>query len=142
MIVTKIGARRGDDASWQKVMSAAELQSAVHDNLRNLGLDVLDVVYLRLMFDVAGPAEGDLEEPMSVLAELKQIGLVRHIGLSNATAKQIAQARTMMDIVCVQNQYNLAHRGEDALVAQRSKEGIAYVPLFPLGGFSPCNRRR
>ena len=141
VIVTKIGARRGDDASWQKAMSAAELESAVHDNLRNLGLDVLDVVNLRLMFDVAGPAEGNLEEPMSVLAELKQKGLVRHIGLSNATARQIAQARTMTDIVCVQNQYNLAHRGDDALVAQLSKEGIAYVPFFPLGGFSPLQSK-
>ncbi|BEV17819.1 aldo/keto reductase family oxidoreductase [Herbaspirillum sp. DW155] len=141
VIVTKIGARRGDDASWQKAMSAAELESAVHDNLRNLGLDVLDVVNLRLMFDVAGPAEGDLEEPMSVLADLKQKGLVRHIGLSNATARQIAQARTMTEIVCVQNQYNLAHRGDDALVEQLSKEGIAYVPFFPLGGFSPLQSK-
>lgn len=141
VIVTKIGARRGDDASWQKAMSAAELESAVHDNLRNLGLEVLDVVNLRLMFDVAGPAEGDLEEQMSVLVELKQKGLVRHIGLSNATARQIAQARTMTDIVCVQNQYNLAHRGDDALVEQLSKEGIAYVPFFPLGGFSPLQSK-
>ena len=137
VIVTKIGARRGDDGSWQKAMSPTELESAVYDNLRNLGLEVLDVVNLRLMFDVMGPKEGDLEEPLTVLAELKRKGIVRHIGLSNATAKQIAQARTITDIVCVQNQYNLAHRGDDPLVEQLSKAGIAYVPFFPLGGFSP-----
>ena len=137
VIVTKIGARRGKDASWQKAMTPAELESAVHDNLRNLGLEVLDVVNLRLMFDVMGPAEGDLEEPLTALAELKHKGLVRHIGLSNATSRQIAQARTITEIVCVQNQYNLAHRGDDALIEHLSKEGIAYVPFFPLGGFSP-----
>nr|WP_198984537.1 aldo/keto reductase family oxidoreductase [Herbaspirillum sp. ASV7] len=137
VIVTKIGARRGADASWQKAMSPAELESAVYDNLRNLGLEVLDVVNLRLMFDVMGPAEGDLEEPLTALAELKRKGLVRHIGLSNATSRQIAQARTITEIVCVQNQYNLAHRGDDALIEHLSKEGIAYVPFFPLGGFSP-----
>lgn len=137
VIVTKIGARRGDDGSWQKAMSPTELESAVYDNLRNLGLEVLDVVNLRLMFDVMGPAEGDLEEPLTALAELKRKGIVRHIGLSNATAKQIAQARTITDIVCVQNQYNLAHRGDDPLVEQLSKAGIAYVPFFPLGGFAP-----
>jgi aryl-alcohol dehydrogenase-like predicted oxidoreductase len=137
VIVTKIGARRGDDGSWQKAMSPTELESAVYDNLRNLGLEVLDVVNLRLMFNVMGPAEGDLEEPLTALAELKRKGIVRHIGLSNATAKQIAQARTITDIVCVQNQYNLAHRGDDPLVEQLSKAGIAYVPFFPLGGFSP-----
>ncbi|AKZ61985.1 oxidoreductase [Herbaspirillum hiltneri N3] len=136
-IVTKIGARRGADASWQSAMSPAELESAVYDNLRNLGLEVMDVVNLRLMFDVAGPAEGDLEESLTALAELKRKGLVRHIGLSNATVKQIAQAKTITDIVCVQNQYNLAHRDDDALVAQLASEGIAYVPFFPLGGFSP-----
>jgi aryl-alcohol dehydrogenase-like predicted oxidoreductase len=137
VIVTKIGARRGDDASWQKAMSPVELESAVYDNLRNLGLDVMDVVNLRLMFDVMGPAEGDLEEPLTALAELQRKGVVRHIGLSNATAKQVAQARKITDIVCVQNQYNLAHRGDDALVAQLANDGIAYVPFFPLGGFSP-----
>ncbi|VVE89413.1 aldo/keto reductase family oxidoreductase [Pandoraea bronchicola] len=137
VIVTKIGARRGDDGSWQKAMSPTELESAVYDNLRNLGLEVLDVVNLRLMFNVMGPAEGYLEEPLTALAELKRKGIVRHIGLSNATAKQIAQARTITDIVCVQNQYNLAHRGDDPLVEQLSKAGIAYVPFFPLGGFSP-----
>lgn len=136
-IVTKIGARRGADASWQSAMSPAELESAVYDNLRNLGLEVMDVVNLRLMFDVAGPAEGDLEESLTALEELKRKGLVRHIGLSNATVKQIAQAKTITDIVCVQNQYNLAHRDDDALVAQLASEGIAYVPFFPLGGFSP-----
>ncbi|AHB77728.1 MULTISPECIES: aldo/keto reductase family oxidoreductase [Pandoraea] len=137
VIVTKIGARRGTDGSWLKAMSPAELESAVYDNLRNLGVEVLDVVNLRLMFDVAAPAEGDLEAPLTALAELKRKGIVRHIGLSNATANQIAQARTMTDIVCVQNQYNLAHRGDDPLVAQLASAGIAYVPFFPLGGFSP-----
>ncbi len=136
-IVTKVGARRGADASWQPAMSPAELESAVYDNLRNLGLEVMDVVNLRLMFNVAGPAEGDLEESLTALAELKHKGLVQHIGLSNATVKQIAQAKTITDIVCVQNQYNLAHRDDDALVAQLANEGIAYVPFFPLGGFSP-----
>ncbi|KAF1046700.1 MAG: Pyridoxine 4-dehydrogenase [Herbaspirillum frisingense] len=137
VIVTKIGALRGADASWQPAMAPAQLEAAVHDNLRNLGLDVLDVVNLRLMFDVMGPVEGDLEEPLSALAELQRKGLVRHIGLSNATAKQIAQARGIAEIVCVQNQYNLAHRGDDALVRQLAEAGIAYVPFFPLGGFSP-----
>ncbi|VVE27322.1 oxidoreductase [Pandoraea morbifera] len=137
VIVTKIGARRGADGSWQKAMSPAELESAVYDNLRNLGVEVLDVVNLRLMFDVAAPAEGDLEAPLTALAELKRKGIVRHIGLSNATANQIAQARTMTDIVCVQNQYNLVRRDDDRLVEQLAKAGIAYVPFFPLGGFSP-----
>ena len=137
VIVTKIGARRGADASWQQAMSPAELETAVYDNLRNLGLEVMDVVNLRLMFDVMGPAEGDLEAPLTALAELQRKGVVRHIGLSNATAKQIAQARTITDIVCVQNQYNLVHRADDALVAQLANDGIAYVPFFPLGGFSP-----
>lgn len=137
VIVTKIGARRGADGSWQKAMSPAELESAVYDNLRNLGVEVLDVVNLRLMFDVAAPAEGDLEAPLTALAELKRKGIVRHIGLSNATANQIAQARTMTDIVCVQNQYNLVRRDDDRLVEQLAKAAIAYVPFFPLGGFSP-----
>lgn len=109
----------------------------MHDNLRNLGLDVLDVVNLRLMFDVAGPAEGDIEQSFATLAELQRKGLIRHLGLSNATARQVAQARGIADIVCVQNQYNIAHRGDDALIAQLAQEGIAYVPFFPLGGFSP-----
>lgn len=137
VIVTKVGARRGADASWIPAFSAAELESAVHDNLRNLGRDVMDVVNLRLMFDVAGPAEGDIEASMTTMAELQRKGLVRHIGLSNATARQVEQARGIADIVCVQNQYNLAHRGDGALIDALARDGIACVPFFPLGGFSP-----
>jgi pyridoxine 4-dehydrogenase len=137
VIVTKIGARRGDDASWLPAFSAPELTQAVHDNLRNLGRDVLDVVNLRVMFDTHGPAEGSIEEPLSTLAELQRQGLVRHIGLSNVTPAQIAQGRGICDIVCVQNQYNLAHRADDALIDDLARAGIAYVPFFPLGGFSP-----
>ena len=136
-IVTKISARRGADGSWIVAMSRDELIQAVHDNLRNLGLDVLDVVNLRSMFDVHGPAEGSLEEPLTVLAELQQQGLVRHIGLSNVTSTQVAQGRTICDIVCVQNYYNLAHRDDDALIDALAQQGIAYVPFFPLGGFTP-----
>jgi pyridoxine 4-dehydrogenase len=137
VIVTKIGARRGADASWNPAFSASDLQSAVHDNLRNLGLDVLDVVNLRLMFDVHGPAEGPIEAPLTVLAELQRQGLVRHIGLSNATPAQVAEGRGITDIVCVQNQYNLAHRGDDALIGDLATADTAYVPFFPLGGFTP-----
>ncbi|RTM09492.1 MAG: aldo/keto reductase family oxidoreductase [Hyphomicrobiales bacterium] len=137
VIVTKIGARRGDDASWLPAFAPEDLERAVHDNLRNLGLDVLDVVNLRLMFDVHGPAEGSIEAPLSVLAELQRKGLVRHIGLSNATRAQIAEGRRICDIVCVQNQYNLAHRDDDALIDELARDGTAYVPFFPLGGFSP-----
>ncbi|MCE4224212.1 aldo/keto reductase family oxidoreductase [Methylobacterium sp. C25] len=137
VIVTKIGAKRGPDASWNKAFSAAELTSAVHDNLRNLGVEALDVVNLRLMFDVHGPAEGPIEEPLSVLAELQKQGLVRHVGLSNATANQVAEGRKITDIVCLQNQYNLAHREDDALIDDLAAAGTAYVPFFPLGGFSP-----
>ncbi|GLS43986.1 aldo/keto reductase family oxidoreductase [Methylobacterium brachythecii] len=136
-IVTKIGAKRGADASWNKAFSADELTSAVHDNLRNLGVEALDVVNLRLMFDVHGPAEGAIEEPLSVLAGLQKQGLVRHVGLSNATAKQVADGREITDIVCLQNQYNIAHREDDALIDQLAAAGTAYVPFFPLGGFSP-----
>jgi pyridoxine 4-dehydrogenase len=138
-IVTKIGARRGADASWNPAFSEAELTAAVHDNLRNLGVEALDVVNLRLMFgtDGHGPAEGSLEAPLSFLAKLQQQGLVRHIGLSNATAAQVAEGRTITDIVCVQNLYNLAHRDDDALIDQLAADGIAYVPFFPLGGFTP-----
>jgi len=136
-IVTKVGARRGDDASWQPAQSAAELTRQVHDNLRNLGLDVLDVVNLRSMIDVHGPAEGSLEPQVTALAELQRQGLIRHVGLSNVTARQIADARRIVEIVCVQNQYNLVHRRDDALVDQLAREGVAYVPFFPLGGFSP-----
>ncbi len=137
VIVTKIGAKRGPDASWNPAFSAAELTEAVHDNLRNLGLDVLDVVNLRLMFSAHGPAEGSLEAPMTVLADLQRQGLVRHIGLSNATTTQIAEGRRIADIVCIQNMYNLAHRSDDALIDDLARDGIAYVPFFPLGGFSP-----
>jgi pyridoxine 4-dehydrogenase len=137
VIVTKIGARRGDDASWLRAYSPKELEQAVHDNLRNLGLEVLDVVNLRLMFDVHGPAEGSIEAPLTALAELQRKGLVRHIGLSNVTRTQIAEGRRICDIVCVQNQYNLAHRDDDALIDDLARDGTAYVPFFPLGGFSP-----
>ncbi|MDR3371637.1 aldo/keto reductase family oxidoreductase [Rhodoferax sp.] len=136
-IVTKISARRGADGAWIPAMSRAELIQAVHDNLRNLGLEMLDVVNLRSMFDVHGPAEGSIEEPLTVLAELQQQGLVRHIGLSNVTPTQVAQGRTICNIVCVQNQYNLAHREDDALIDDLARQGIAYVPFFPLGGFTP-----
>ena len=136
-IVTKVGAKRGADASWNVASSPVELEAAVHDNLRNLGLDVLDVVNLRIMFDVRGPAEGDIEEPLSVLAELQRKGLIRHLGLSNVTAKQVSQGQTIAKIVCVQNLYNLAHRNDDALIDSLAESGVAYVPFFPLGGFSP-----
>jgi len=137
VIVTKIGARRGDDGSWNPAFTAAELTSAVHDNLRNLDVAVLDVVNLRMMFDTHGPAEGSIEAPLTALAELQQQGLVRHIGLSNATARQVAEGRGIADIVCVQNQYNLAHRDDDALIDELAAAGTAYVPFFPLGGFTP-----
>jgi pyridoxine 4-dehydrogenase len=137
VIVTKIGARRGADGSWLPAFSPEALTQAVRDNLSNLGLDVLDVVNLRIMFDTHGPAEGSIEAPLTVLAELQQQGLVRHIGLSNVTAAQIAQGRGIAEIVCVQNQYNLAHRGDDALIDDLARDGIAYVPFFPLGGFNP-----
>ncbi|KAA3498435.1 aldo/keto reductase family oxidoreductase [Agrobacterium tumefaciens] len=137
VIVTKVGAGRGADASWYPAFSRAELTQAVHDNLRNLGVDVLDVVNLRAMFDVHGPAEGSLDEPLEVLAGLKQQGLIRHIGLSNVTAKQIEDAGKITDIACVQNQYNLAHRQDETLIDTLASRGVAYVPFFPLGGFSP-----
>lgn len=136
-LVTKIGARRGADASWLPAFSAAELTSAVHDNLRNLGLEALDVVNLRIMLDTHGPAEGSIEEPLTILAELQRQGLVKHIGLSNVTPTQVAQARKICSIVCVQNHYNLINRGDDALIDHLAREGIAYVPFFPLGGFTP-----
>jgi pyridoxine 4-dehydrogenase len=136
VIVTKIGARRGEDRSWNPAYSAEDLTSAVHDNLRNLGLDVLDAVNLRMMFGIHGPAEGSIEAPLAALAELQRQGLVRHIGLSNVTPKQVAEGRAIADIVCVQNQYNLAHRDDDGLIGQLADAGIAYVPFFPLGGFT------
>jgi len=136
-IVTKVGARRGPDGAWLPALGAKELEQAVEDNLRNLGLDVIEVVNLRAMFDVHGPAEGSIEAPLTALAELQRRGLVKHIGLSNVTADQIAEGRAICDIVCVQNQYNLAHRADDALIDQLARDDIAYVPFFPLGGFSP-----
>jgi pyridoxine 4-dehydrogenase len=137
VIVTKLGARRGDDGSWHPAFSAESLTSAVHDNLRNLGLDAIEVVNLRLMFDALKPAEGSIEAPFTVLAELQRKGLVRHIGLSNATRAQIGEARRIAPIVCVQNQYNLAQRGDDSLIDDLARSGIAFVPFFPLGGFTP-----
>lgn len=137
VIVTKVGARRGPEGSWDPAFSPEDLTAAVHDNLRNLGRDVLDVVNLRIMFDVHGPAEGSIEAPLSVLADLQRRGLIRHIGLSNVTAAQIAEGRRICDIVCVQNAYNLAHRADDGLIDTLARDGIAYVPFFPLGGFSP-----
>jgi aryl-alcohol dehydrogenase-like predicted oxidoreductase len=137
VIVTKIGARRGPDASWNPAMSPADLKSAVEDNLRNLRLDVLEVVNLRIMGSVHGPAEGPIEAPLTVLADLQRQGLVRHIGLSNVTSNQIEQGRRICDIVCVQNLYNVAHREDDALVDEHARSGVAYAPFFPLGGFTP-----
>lgn len=136
-IVTKIGARRDPQGAWLVADSAAELTQAVHDNLRNLGLDVLDVVNFRSMLDVHGPAEGSLEAPLTVLAELKERGLIRHVGLSNVTMTQVEQARRILPIACVQNMYNLAHRADDAMIDALARDGIPYVPFFPLGGFSP-----
>jgi pyridoxine 4-dehydrogenase len=137
VIVTKISARRGEDGSWLPAFSREELTQAAHDNLRNLGLDVLDVVNLRSMFGIHEPAEGSIEAPLTVLADLQAQGLVRHIGLSNVTRAQIAEGRRICEIVCVQNLYNLAHRDDDALIDQLAGAGTAYVPFFPLGGFTP-----
>jgi pyridoxine 4-dehydrogenase len=137
VIVTKISARRGEDKSWIPAFSREELTQAVHDNLRNLGLDVLEVVNLRSMFGIHGPAEGSIEAPLTVLADLQRQGLVRHIGLSNVTAAQIAEGRRICEVVCVQNLYNLAHRSDDALIDDLARDGTAYVPFFPLGGFTP-----
>ena len=139
VIVTKIGARRGPDASWLPASTPQALTDAVHDNLRNLRLDVLEVVNLRIMPATRGhgPSEGSIEAPLTTLAELQQKGLVRHIGLSNATPNQVAEGRRIAEIVCVQNQYNLIHRDDDALIDDLARDGIAYVPFFPLGGFTP-----
>jgi pyridoxine 4-dehydrogenase len=137
VIVTKISARRGEGGSWIPAFSREELTEAVHSNLRNLKLDVLDVVNLRSMLDIHHPAEGSLEAPLSVLADLQRQGLVRHIGLSNVTRTQVAEGRRIAPIVCVQNLYNLAHRHDDALVDELAAAGTAYVPFFPLGGFTP-----
>jgi pyridoxine 4-dehydrogenase len=137
VIVSKIGAKRAKAGAWLPAFSAPELENAVQDNLRRLGLDAMPIVNLRLMFGVHGPAEGSLEEPLTALAELQRRGLVHHIGLSNVTSRQIEQGRGIAQIVCVQNQYNLAHREDDILIDRLAAEGIAYVPFFPLGGFTP-----
>jgi aryl-alcohol dehydrogenase-like predicted oxidoreductase len=137
VIVTKVSARRGKDGSWIPAMSRDELAQAVHDNLRHLGLDVLPIVNLRSMFNTHHPAEGSIEAPLTVLADLQRQGLVRHIGLSNVTPAQVAEGRRICEIVCVQNHYNLAHRDDDALIDDLARLGIAYVPFFPLGGFTP-----
>ena len=136
-IVTKVGAVRGADASWNPAMTPADLTRAVHDNLRNLGQEVLDVVNLRVMGEVHAPSESSIEAPFSTLADLQRQGLIRHLGLSNVTSTQVRQARGIAEVVCVQNLYNLAHRADDALIEELAAIGIAYVPFFPLGGFSP-----
>ena len=136
VIVTKVGARRDDKAAWLPARSPAELAAAVHDNLRNLGLEVLEVVNLRVG-GIHGPADGPIEAEMTALAELQAQGLIRHIGLSNVTSAQLAQARQIAPIVCIQNHYNLINRADDAFIDALAEEGIAYVPFFPLGGFSP-----
>ncbi|OWK39070.1 aldo/keto reductase family oxidoreductase [Fimbriiglobus ruber] len=137
VIVTKLGGRRPPDKSWQSAISPQDLTAGVHDNLRNLGLDALDVVNYRVMGAVHCPAEGSIAEQVTVLADLRRKGLIRHIGLSNVTAAQVAEAQAITDIVCVQNNYNLAHREDDALIDDLARQGIAYVPFFPLGGFTP-----
>ena len=137
VLVTKIGARRDATGRWLPAFSRAEMTQAAHDNLRRLGREQLDVVNLRLMFSPLGPAEGSLEQPLTILAELQHQGLIKHLGVSNVTPAQVAQARGLAEIVCVQNAYNIAQRGDDALIDELSAAGIAYVPFFPLGGFSP-----
>jgi pyridoxine 4-dehydrogenase len=138
VIVTKIGARRGADASWLPAMAPAELESAVHDNLKRLKLDAVEVVNLRIMGrGTHGPAEGSIEAPLTVLAGLQRRGLVRHIGLSNVTPTQVSEGRRICDIVCVQNMYNVAHREDDGFIGNLGRAGTAYVPFFPLGGFTP-----
>ena len=137
VIVTKVGGRRGEDKSWVRAISRQELTDAVCDNLRNLGLDALDIVNYRVMGSGHGPEEGSIAEQVTVLADLRRKGLIRHIGLSNVTAAQVAEARAITDIVCVQNNYNLVYRHDDALIDDLARQGIAYVPFFPLGGFSP-----
>jgi pyridoxine 4-dehydrogenase len=137
VIVTKVGAERGPQGSWDSAMSPEAIRKQVHDNLSNLGVEALDVVNLRAMFDTMGPAEGSIEASLRALVELQREGKVRHIGLSNVTAKQVEEGRAIASIVCVQNHYNLAHRSDDALIDRLAAAGIAYVPFFPLGGFSP-----
>lgn len=137
VIVTKVGARRDSAGAWLPATSAQELRQAVHDNLRNLGLDVLEVVNLRSMLDVFGPAEGSLEAQVTALAEMREEGLIRHVGLSNVTMKQVEDARRIVPIACVQNMYNLVHRNDDAMIDALARDGVPYVPFFPLGGMSP-----
>ncbi len=137
LIVTKVGARRGPQGSWDRALSPEDLRGQVDDNLRNLGVDVLEIVNLRAMFDPMRPVEGSIEAPLSTLVKLQREGKIRHIGLSNVTAKQVEEGRSIAEIVCVQNHYNLAHRGDDALIDDLAAARIAYVPFFPLGGFSP-----
>jgi len=137
VIATKVGAKRGPQGSWDAAMSREEIVASVHDNLRNLGVDVLEIVNLRVMFHALRPMEGSIEEPLSTLLELQQQGKVQHVGLSNVTAKQVEQGRSMADIVCVQNHYNIVHRDDDALIDDLATAQIAYVPFFPLGGFAP-----
>ncbi|ROM92243.1 aldo/keto reductase family oxidoreductase [Pseudomonas brassicacearum] len=137
VIVTKVGAVRGADASWNPAHSPAELTRAVHDNLRNLGVEVLDVVNLRVWGDLHSPTEDSIEESFTTLAELQRQGLIRHLGLSNVTAAQVKQAQGIAQVICVQNHYNLTHRDDEQLIADLGRQGIAYVPFFPLGGFTP-----
>jgi aryl-alcohol dehydrogenase-like predicted oxidoreductase len=137
VIVTKLGAHRPADGSWQPALSPQDLTEGVHDNLRNLGVDALDIVNFRAMGAIHGPAEGSIAREVTVLADLKRKGLIRHIGLSNVTAAQVTEAQAMTDIVCVQNNYNLANRHDDALIDHLAAQRIAYVPFFPLGGFTP-----
>jgi aryl-alcohol dehydrogenase-like predicted oxidoreductase len=137
VIVTKLGGRRPSDGSWQSAISPQDLTDGVHDNLRNLGLEALDIVNYRAMGSIHGPKEGSIAEQVTVLADLRQKGLIRHIGLSNVTVAQVAEAQSITDVVCVQNNFNLAHRDDDSLIDDLAGQGIAYVPFFPLGGFTP-----
>jgi aryl-alcohol dehydrogenase-like predicted oxidoreductase len=137
VIVTKLGVRRPTDKSWQRAITPQALTAGIHDNLRNLGLDALDIVNYRVMGSGHGPEEGSIAEQVAVLADLRRKGLIRHIGVSNVTATQVAEAQAITDVVCVQNYYNLAHRHDDALIDDLARRGIAYVPFFPLGGFTP-----
>jgi pyridoxine 4-dehydrogenase len=141
VIATKVGAVRGPTGSWDAAFSGDAITTAVHDNLRNLGVDTLEIVNLRVMFDAMRPSEGSIEAPLAALMKLQREGKVRHIGLSNVTAKQVAEGRAMTQVVCVQNHYNLVHRSDDALIDELAVAGIAYVPFFPLGGFAPIQSK-
>jgi pyridoxine 4-dehydrogenase len=138
-IVTKVGAVRGDDASWNPAFAPADLARAVHDNLKNLQVDALDVVNLRVMGAVHEPSEGSIEEPFAALAKLKQQGLIRHLGLSNVTSTQVREAQGITEVVCVQNHFNVIYRADDALIDELAAQGVGYVPFFPLGGFTPLH---